>query len=150
LLSLGQVLLGLTSSFTLSNSKDVTYTELVEQVRYISSALINIGFTDPTKPVSTRPRVSIYADTSLRWQLMAQTFSRLGHVITTAYTTLGEEGLTRSLVEPDVKFVFCGEDQVGMVSRVIEGAEKVKWVIYDADEARVDKVSNYDEMCADV
>jgi long-chain acyl-CoA synthetase len=91
--------------------------------------------------------VSIYADTSLRWQLMAQTFSRLGHVITTAYTTLGEEGLTRSLVEPDVEFVFCGEDQVGMVSRVIEGAEKVKWVIYDADEARVDKVSNYDEEC---
>lgn len=72
---------------------------------------------------------------------MAQTFSRLGHVITTAYTTLGEEGLTRSLVEPDVEFVFCGEDQAGMVSRVIEGAEKVKWVIYDADEARVDKAS---------
>ena len=128
-------------SFTLSDPKDVTYTELVEQIRFISSALIKIGFTDPTKPLATRPRVSIYADTSLRWQLMAQTFSRLGHVITTAYTTLGEEGLLRSLVEPDVEFVFCGEDQVGMVSQVIEGAEKVKWVIYDADEARVDQVS---------
>lgn len=72
---------------------------------------------------------------------MAQTFSRLGHVITTAYTTLGEEGLLRSLVEPDVELVFCGEDQVGMVAKVVERAGKVKWVVYDADEARVDKVS---------
>jgi long-chain acyl-CoA synthetase len=62
---------------------------------------------------------------------MAQTFGRLGHVITTAYTTLGEEGLLRSLVEPDVELVFCGEDQLGMVSNVIDKAEKVKWVVYD-------------------
>ena len=62
---------------------------------------------------------------------MAQTFARLGHVITTAYTTLGEDGLLRSLVEPDVEFVFCGEDQLDMVSTVIDKAEKVKWVVYD-------------------
>jgi long-chain acyl-CoA synthetase len=129
------------TSFTLSDPRPVTYTDLLEQVGHIASALTHIGFTDSSKPLATRPRVSIYADTSLRWQLMSQTFSRLGHVITTAYTTLGEEGLLRSLVEPDVELVFCGEDQVGMVSKVIEGAEKVKWVIYDADEKRVDQVS---------
>ena len=81
---------------------------------------------------------------------MAQTFSRLGHVITTAYTTLGEEGLLRSLVEPDVELVFCGEDQVGMVSKVIEGAEKVKWVVYDADEKRVDQVGSLSLFIADI
>jgi hypothetical protein len=131
---------GADDSFTLSPPKPVTYTELASSVNKIVSALIDIGFTDPSSPLSSRARVSIYADTSLRWQLMAQTFSRLGHVITTAYTTLGEEGLLRSLVEPDVEFVFCGEDQLGMVAKVVERAEKVKWVVYDADEARVDKV----------
>ena len=59
--------------------------------------------------------------------------------ITTAYTTLGEEGLETSLVEPDVEVIFCGPDQVGMVARVIARAEKVKWVVYDG-EARADQV----------
>lgn len=109
----------------------MTYSELGNLVNTIASALITIGFTTTFSPISTRPRVSIYADTSLQWQLMAQTFSRLGHVITTAYTTLGEEGLLRSLVEPDVEFVFCGEEQLGMVSKVVDKAEKMKWVVYD-------------------
>lgn len=129
-------------SFTLSSPRPVTYTELKKSVDSLASALIHLGFTPPTSSIQSRPRVSIYADTSLRWQLMAQTFSRLGHVITTAYTTLGEEGLLRSLVEPDVELVFCGEDQLVMVSRVVDRAEKVRWVIYDGGD-RSDKVSTY-------
>lgn len=59
--------------------------------------------------------------------------------ITTAYTTLGEEGLLTSLVEPDVEVIFCGEGQVEMVSKVLQRAEKVKWVVYDG-EKRVNQV----------
>lgn len=127
-------------SFTLSPPKPVSYAELGKRIETIASALIYIGFTSITTPIASRPRVSIYADTSLQWQLMAQSFGRLGHVITTAYTTLGEEGLLRSLVEPDVEFVFCGEDQLDMVSNVIEKAEKVKWVVYDGSK-KEDEVS---------
>jgi len=76
----------------------------------------------------------------MNWQLFSQAFARLGMTITTAYTTLGEEGLLTSLDEPDVEVIFCGEGQVGMVAKVLERAEKVKWVIYDG-EKRVDKVS---------
>lgn len=126
-------------SFNLSSPKPVTYDELAESVNALASALIKLGFTSPTSPIDTRARVSIYADTSLRWQLMAQSFSRLGHVITTAYTTLGEEGLLRSLVEPDVELVFCGEDQLDMVAKVVGKANKVNWVVYDGEE-RSDKV----------
>jgi long-chain acyl-CoA synthetase len=71
---------------------------------------------------------------------MAQSFARLGHTITTAYTTLGEEGLLRSWQEPDVRMCFCGEGQVGMVAKVLDRAEKVRWVVYDGEE-RADKVS---------
>lgn len=133
-------------SFTLSPPNRVTYTELRDHISSLASALIHLGFTSPTSPIASRPRVSIYADTSLRWQLMAQTFSRLGHVITTAYTTLGEDGLLRSLVEPDVELVFCGQDQLAMVSRVVERAEKVYWVIYDGGD-RSDKVSDLEVHC---
>jgi long-chain acyl-CoA synthetase len=34
---------------------------------------------------------------------------------------------------------FCGEDQVGIVARVIEKVEGVKWIVYDGEEM-ADKV----------
>ncbi|RXK40953.1 hypothetical protein M231_01801 [Tremella mesenterica] len=120
--------------FTLSTPKPVTYNQLDQIVTTLTSGLINLGFTNPSLPIPSRPRVSIYADTCLNWQLMAQTFARLGHTITTAYTTLGEEGLIVSLEEPEVELVFCGEGQLNLVGKVLEKVEKVKWVVYDDKE----------------
>lgn len=71
---------------------------------------------------------------------MAQSFTRLGHVITTAYPTLGEEGLLISLVEPEVELVFCGEEQLGLVAKVVGRADRVRWVVWDGAESRADKV----------
>ena len=129
------------SSFTLSPPIPVTYTQLDTSCNEITAGLVSLGFTDRATPIVSRPRVSIYADTCLNWQLMAQSFARVGHVITTAYTTMGEEGLLASLVEPDVELVFCGEPQLGLVSKVVGQAEKVRYVVYDGEE-RVDKVSH--------
>lgn len=70
---------------------------------------------------------------------MSQTFARLGHTITTAYTTLGEEGLQLSWEEPEVELCFCGKAQLGMVSRVLGKVERVKWVVYEENE-RTDQV----------
>jgi long-chain acyl-CoA synthetase len=47
-------------------------------------------------------------------------------------------------VEPDVEIVFCGSGQMEMLSKVVNRAEKVKWVVYDGEE-RVDQVS----LCSD-
>jgi len=129
----------LTPSFTLSEPKPVSHRQLNELVKQITSALLYLGVTSSTAPIAERPRASIYADTSMNWQLLSQAFARLGMPITTAYTTLGEEGLETSLVEPDVGVVFCGPDQVSMVAKVLPRAEKVKWVVYDG-EARADQV----------
>jgi long-chain acyl-CoA synthetase len=125
----------------------VTFNTLASTVSHLTSSLLHLGFTDPALPIPSRPRVSIYADTSLRWQLMAQSFARLGHTITTAYTTLGEEGLLRSWQEPDVRMCFCGEGQVGMVAKVLDRAEKVRWIVYDGEE-RADKVSGSSQVSA--
>ena len=126
-------------SWTLSPPIPVTYTQLDSMCNQITSGFIHLGFTDPAVPVTSRPTISIYADTCINWQLMAQSSARLGHVITTAYTTLGEEGLLTSLVEPDVQLVFCGEAQLGLVAKVISRAEAVRFVVYDGED-QVDKV----------
>nr|XP_019049153.1 hypothetical protein I302_02934 [Kwoniella bestiolae CBS 10118]OCF28083.1 hypothetical protein I302_02934 [Kwoniella bestiolae CBS 10118] len=126
--------------FTLSTPKPVTYTELNSTVTSLASGLINIGFTVPSQSIASRPRVSIYADTSLNWQLMSQTFARLGHVLTTAYTTLGEDGLLTSLNEPEVELCYCGEGQVELIGKVIDEAQKVRWIVYDGDEKRINQV----------
>ena len=131
----------LKNSYTLSEPKPVTYKELDAITTALTAGFVHLGFTDPQTPVASRPRVSIYADTSLHWQLIAQACGRLGHTFTTAYTTLGEEGLLHSLVEPDVELIYCGEGQVELVAKVVERAAKVRYVIYDG-EARVDKVSS--------
>ncbi|KAK8865868.1 hypothetical protein IAR55_001016 [Kwoniella newhampshirensis] len=120
--------------FTLSPPKPITYVELDTICTQLVSGLINIGFTTPSQAIASRSRVSIYADTCLNWQLMSQAFARLGHVITTAYTTLGEEGLLTSWVEPDVELCFCGEAQLDRVSKVIGKADNVKWIVYDGEE----------------
>ncbi|WVW82219.1 hypothetical protein I302_104225 [Kwoniella bestiolae CBS 10118] len=125
--------------FTLSTPKPVTYTELNSTVTSLASGLINIGFTVPSQSIASRPRVSIYADTSLNWQLMSQTFARLGHVLTTAYTTLGEDGLLTSLNEPEVELCYCGEGQVELIGKVIDEAQKVRWIVYDGDEKRINQ-----------
>jgi long-chain acyl-CoA synthetase len=129
------------ASFTLSEPVHMTYTDLFTQINNLTSALLHLGFTNPSTPIAQRPRVSIYAETSMNWQLMAQSFTRLGHVITTAYPTLGEEGLLVSLVEPEVEMVFCGEEQLGLVAKVIGRADRVKWLVWDGTDERVDRVS---------
>nr|XP_018267113.1 uncharacterized protein I303_01096 [Kwoniella dejecticola CBS 10117]OBR89271.1 hypothetical protein I303_01096 [Kwoniella dejecticola CBS 10117] len=125
--------------FTLSKPISVTYNELDASVTALTAGLINIGFTNPSTPISARPRVSIYADTSLNWQLMSQTFARLGHVLTTAYTTLGEEGLLTSLNEPEVELCFCGEGQLELLAKVVEKAEKLRYVVYDGNAKRINQ-----------
>ena len=109
----------------------MSYNEINARINACVGGILHLGFTNTQTPVAERPRASIYADTCLNWQIMSQTFARLGMTITTAYTTLGEEGLLTSLVEPDVEIVFCGAAQIDLIHKVIDRAERVKCVIYD-------------------
>ncbi|CAD6570100.1 MAG: long-chain fatty acid-CoA ligase [Tremellales sp. Tagirdzhanova-0007] len=124
--------------WTLSPPKPVTYKQLDIFCQHITSGLVHLGFTDPSQSISERPRAAIHAETCLNWQLIAQSYARLGHVFTTAYTTLGEDGLFKSLADPDVQMVFCGGPQLELVGRVVGRAEKVRFVVYDGEQ-RVDK-----------
>lgn len=127
-------------SFTLSDPVPVTYQAMDASANALAAGLIALGFSSPhTVPLASRARVSVYADTSLNWQLMAQAFARLGHVITTAYTTLGEDGLFTSWDEPEVELCFFGDTQAEMVSKVVGRAERIKYAVLDGSK-RADKV----------
>lgn len=68
--------------------------------------------------------------------------------ITTAYDSLGEEGLKHSLVQTQAKAIFCDPHLLPLVSNVMKAAKEIKVVIYNDGEIKqenIDKLkSTYD------
>jgi long-subunit acyl-CoA synthetase (AMP-forming) len=63
----------------------------------------------------------------------------MGHPLTTAYTTLGPEGLQHSLDEPSVRMVFTNSALLGTLAQVVDQCPSLVWVIYDGEDT-VDQV----------
>lgn len=68
----------------------------------------------------------------------------MGHPLTTAYTTLGPEGLQHSLAEPSVRMVFTNAALLPTLLQVVDDCPSLVWVVYD-DEDTVDQVSRASE-----
>lgn len=115
----------------------ITYTELDELIKYASSGLRNIGLTEKT-------RFNIYSATSLNWQLLAHSCFRQNIPFCTAYETLGEEGLSHSLNEPEVVGVFTNENLIDTLANVLPETKTVKYVIYDGhpSEEKIKKLQD--------
>lgn len=84
----------------------------------------------------------------------------MAHPLTTAYTTLGPEGmysasevctwlnrplwniigLQHSLHEPTVRLVFTNSELLGTLLKVLDNVPSVVWVVYDKEDS-VDQVS---------
>lgn len=64
----------------------------------------------------------------------------MGHPLTTAYTTLGAEGLQHSLDEPSVRMVFTNAALLPTLLQVVDQCPSLVWVVYDGEET-VDQVS---------
>ncbi|PWN28303.1 acetyl-CoA synthetase-like protein [Jaminaea rosea] len=110
--------------FELSDYKYLTYAELDEKIAHVSSGLSNLGLSKET-------RFNIYSATSLNWQLLAHSCFRQNIPFCTAYETLGEEGLSHSLNEPEVVGVFTNENLIDTLANVLPETKTVKYVIYD-------------------
>lgn len=79
---------------------------------------------------------NIYSQTSLNWQVVAHACFRQSIVFCTAYDTLGEDGLTFSLDEPEVAGMFTNAHLLKMLTKVAPRTPHLKYVIYDdKDEA---------------
>lgn len=109
---------------TLLQPQYLTYAELNERIDAVSSGLSNLGLSKET-------RFNIYSATTLNWQLLAHSCFRQNIPFCTAYETLGEDGLSHSLNEPDVVGVFTNEVLVETLANVLQDTKTVRYVIYD-------------------
>ena len=66
--------------------------------------------------------------------------------ITTAYDSLGEEGLKHSLVQTRAKAIFCDPQLLPTVSNVLREAKDIKFVFYNTNvevkQEHIDKIKN--------
>ncbi|CAO1625835.1 unnamed protein product [Sympodiomycopsis kandeliae] len=123
--------------YELSDYKYLTYTELDERVRHASSGLRNLGLTSDT-------RFNIYSTTCLNWQVLAHSCFRQSIPFCTAYETLGEDGLSHSLSEPEVVGVFTNDALLDTLANVLQDTTTVKYVVYDGkpSQEKLDKVKS--------
>ncbi|KAJ3061938.1 long-chain fatty acid-CoA ligase [Podochytrium sp. JEL0797] len=92
--------------------------------------------------VQTNDNLAIFADTSRDWMFTAMACFQQSITITTAYATLGEEGLIHSFNECDVSTVFTNAELLPMISKVFPHCKQLKNIVYNgvADVKIVDKL----------
>ncbi|KAJ3051855.1 long-chain fatty acid-CoA ligase, partial [Rhizophlyctis rosea] len=121
--------------FELSGYDWLSYAEAKTWVSDIGSGLRKIGLKEQDK-------VTIFAATSRNWLLTAHGCFTQNMTITTAYDTLGQEGLTYSLNECEVSTIVTNDGLLSMIQKIAPDVPTLKRVIYDGkpDEAVVAKL----------
>ncbi|KAJ3196591.1 long-chain fatty acid-CoA ligase [Irineochytrium annulatum] len=110
--------------FELSAYSWYTYADVVEMTNNIGSGLRHIGLNPGDK-------VTLFASTSRDWMITALSCFTQSLTITTAYDTLGEEGLSFSLNEGEVTTLFTNGDLLPMVAKIAPLVKTLKNVIYN-------------------
>ncbi|KAG6816768.1 hypothetical protein H0H93_007779 [Arthromyces matolae] len=112
--------------FQLSDYKYINFVEIKEAVSEIARGLVELG-------VTTEDVFNVYAATSPSWQFISHACTSISTTIATAYDTLGEDGLTYSLNEPDCIGIFTNAELLPTVQKVLAKTPTVKYVIYDGE-----------------
>ncbi|TFK19544.1 long-chain-fatty-acid-CoA-ligase [Coprinopsis marcescibilis] len=110
--------------FELSDYKYHTFIEVKEIVSEVARGLVHLGVTD-------KDVFNVYAQTSANWQLMSHACGSISTTIATAYDTLGEEGLTHSLNEPECVGLFTNAQLLPTLLRVLAKTPTVKYIVFD-------------------
>lgn len=134
-------------SFTVSEPQPHSYNEMNKIVGEVASGLRAVGLgKDGWRDEDGKERVTVYADTSMNWQIISHTLARMGHTLSTAYTTLGPEGLQHSLDEPSARMVFTNGTLLKTLNKVIDDCPTLRWVVYDkeseTDQALVKEIAD--------
>lgn len=104
-----------------------TYSEVFSTVKQLGHGLTKLGLT------SGESKLHIFASTSHKWMksFLAAQFANI--TVVTAYDTLGEQGLTHSLVSTESNAIFTDNVLLGNLLRPLQKATHVKYIIH-ADE----------------
>ncbi|KAI9362425.1 hypothetical protein DFJ73DRAFT_812305 [Zopfochytrium polystomum] len=109
--------------FELSKYNWLTYAQVNELAVAYGAGLKQLGLNHGDK-------VTLYAGTSYEWMIFAHAAFTQGLTITTAYDTLGEEGLTFSLLECEITTIFTNADLLPMIVKISSTVKTIKSVIY--------------------
>ncbi|KAI8923411.1 hypothetical protein BC831DRAFT_403765 [Entophlyctis helioformis] len=121
--------------FELSGYSWITYKDAFATAAQIGAGLRKLG-------LGVQDKVTLFASTSRDWMLVAQGCYSQNMLITTAYDTLGEEGLSYSLNEGEVTTLFTQADLLPMVKKIGGLVPTLKNIIYNgkASEEAVNAV----------
>ncbi|WPK26914.1 hypothetical protein PUMCH_004282 [Australozyma saopauloensis] len=111
-----------------SSYKYSTFKETLVAIKALSKGLAEIGL----KPNQT-DKLHIYASTSHKWMktFLAAAFQNIS--IVTAYDTLGEQGLTHSLVSTESNAIFTDNALLGTLVKPLQKAPHIRYIIHSED-----------------
>ena len=112
--------------FEMSEYKYVTYPELLTLCKQYGRGLTKLGIEPDQKS-----KVHIYAATSQKWMQTFMACQTKNIPIVTAYDTLGEEGLTHSLLQTELDAIFTDNTLLGSLVRPLSKATTVKYIIHN-------------------
>ncbi|CAK9437607.1 uncharacterized protein LODBEIA_P19850 [Lodderomyces beijingensis] len=103
----------------------ISYPDLLARVKNYAKGLIELGL----KP-NQASKLMVYAQTSHLWMqsFLASSFENIP--IVTAYDTLGESGLTHSLVQTEADAIFTDNGLLASLANPLKKATNVKYIIH--------------------
>ncbi|CAB4252654.1 similar to Saccharomyces cerevisiae YOR317W FAA1 Long chain fatty acyl-CoA synthetase, activates imported fatty acids with a preference for C12:0-C16:0 chain lengths [Maudiozyma barnettii] len=114
-----------------------TYEELMDIMHDIGRGLVKIGL----KPGS-EDKLHIFASTSHKWMKMFLGSQSQAIPIVTAYDTLGESGLTHSMVQTGTNAIFTDNALLPKLINPLKKATEIKYIIHSEKLNPKDKRQN--------
>ncbi|KAK9481163.1 eukaryotic long-chain fatty acid CoA synthetase (LC-FACS) [Lipomyces japonicus] len=118
--------------FELSPYSFISYNQLSDRADVYGAGLAHLGVS----------LLEVYGATSATWMTIALAASTQSIPIATAYDTLGEEGLTHSLVQTEANAIYVDASLLHTLIRPLACASALTFIIYrdEADQTIVDKI----------
>ncbi|WVQ77803.1 hypothetical protein IAR50_007493 [Cryptococcus sp. DSM 104548] len=129
--------------FKLSDYDWLSYNQFLDFAKHVGAGLRQLAGEDSRK----EKFFNIYGQTSRNWMLVAQACAFNAVPISTAYDSLGPDGLRHALNETEVRGMFTNADLFGTLIKVIEQTKTVDLIVYDgkADEKLLEQIKGVRE-----
>lgn len=122
--------------YEMSHYKYLTFPEMVKLLKDYGRGLVKLGL----KP-SQQDKLHIFASTSYQWMCSFLAAATQNIPIVTAYDTLGESGLTHSMIQTGSNAVFTDNVLLDQLIKPLEKAKEIRFVIHgdtiDANDKRM-------------
>ncbi|CAG2109358.1 unnamed protein product [Medioppia subpectinata] len=109
--------------FTLNDYQWLTYEEVNSRIAGVAAGLRAIG-------VKRRDVVCIYADTRLEWMVTCQAVWRLGAVVATVYTNLGDDGVLHVVNQTEATHLVTSDEFLTKLAPIVDKMPTIKHIIH--------------------